>query len=413
MEEKESIDKMRRLLLSAFACDPTKGSEPGNGWNWAIGLANKGFEVHCITREVSRKGIESKQKPVNLHFHYLQLPIGLEKLYSASQPTMYLYYIIWQWYAYKMALRLHKQIKFEIAHHVTWGSLQMGSFMYKLNVPFIFGPAGGGQVAPAAFKKYFREHWNAEEKRETVTRFMLKYNPACKKMLQKASVVLVSNRDTLEMAEENGARNVRFTLDAALPTSFFPEQQTIKRTENEQLKLLWVGRFMPRKGILLLLDVMKELESYAGITLTVIGDGEMKEVFLDKLKEYKLESKVFWKGKVPFEGVRQYYADHDVFFYTSLRDSCPAQLIEAMAFGMPVVTLNLHGQALIVDDSRGFRVLCETPEAAIRNLKEAILTLYTYPALLRSMSIAAYNFAGQQKWEKKINNIVEQYYPIK
>lgn len=412
MEEKE-LKTMKRLLLSAFACDPTKGSEPGNGWNWAIGLANRGFDVHCITREVSRKGIELQDKPENLHFHYLKLPFGLEKLYFASQPAMYLYYIIWQWCAYRQALRLHRNIKFEVAHHVTWGSLQMGSFMYKLHIPFIFGPAGGGQAAPPAFKAYFKEHWNAEEKRETVTRFMLKYNPACKKMLQQAFVVLVSNKDTLEMAKRNGARNVHFTLDAALPQSFFPARQIIRQPEKEQLKLLWVGRFMPRKGILLLLDVMKELNSYPGITLTVIGDGEMKEIFLDKLKEYKLENKVFWKGKVPFEAVRQYYASHDVFFYTSLRDSCPAQLIEAMAFGMPVVTLNLHGQALIVDDSRGFRALCNTPEEAIENLKEAILTLYTHPALLRSMSIAAYDFAEQQKWEKKINNIVDQYYPIK
>lgn len=412
MEEKEFL-KMEKLLLSAFACDPTKGSEPGNGWNWAIGLAQKGFEVHCFTRDTSRSGIESYQKPDNLHFYYVKLPLGLEKMYSASQPTMYMYYILWQWYAYRAALKLHKQKKFDIAHHVTWGSLQMGSFMYKLNIPFIFGPAGGGQVAPSAFKEYFREHWKAEEKRESVTRLMLKYNPACKKMLQRASAVLVSNNDTLEMAKRNGAQNVSFTLDAALPQSFYPEKTAVKDIENGSLKLLWVGRFMPRKGVLLLLDVMQQLSNYPGITLTIIGDGEMRDVFLNKLAEYNLQDRVFWKGKMPFDSVRQYYASHDVFFYTSLRDSCPAQLIEAMAFGMPVVTLNLHGQALIVDDDRGFRAACETPEEAIKNLKDSILELYSQPALVKSMSKAANDFAEQQKWEKKINNIVDQFYPKK
>lgn len=402
---------MKKLLLSAFSCDPTKGSEPSNGWNWSTGLADRGFEVHCVTRHTSRGGIESKPKPEHLHFHYIKLPLGLEKLYSASQATMYLYYILWQWFAYRKALKLHKKAKFDIAHHVTWGSLQMGSFMYKLKVPFIFGPAGGGQIAPVEFKDYFREHWSAEEKRETVSRLMLKYNPACKQMLRHAHAVLVSNKDTLEMATKNGAKNVIFTLDAALPQSFFPQAQIVKSPGTNSLKLLWVGRFMPRKGILLLLDVMKELKSYPGITLTVIGDGEMKEIFLEKLKEFGLENTVFWKGRVPFEAVREFYADNDVFFYTSLRDSCPAQLIEAMAFGMPVITINLHGQALIIENDRGIKCDCDTAAIAIQNLKEAIVKLYEDPSLVKAKSMAAYKFALQNQWETKISDIVKNYYP--
>lgn len=402
---------MEKLLLSAFACDPTKGSESGNGWNWATGLARKGFEVHCITRHTSKAEIESSPKPENLYFYYVKLSFGLERLYSASQATMYLYYILWQWKAYRKALGLHKKKLFTLAHHVTWGSLQMGSFMYKLNIPFIFGPAGGGQVAPVSFKEYFGKHWATEEKRNNVTKLMLKYNPACKKMLSKASTVLVSNDDTLKMAKGNGASRVYFTLDAALPHTFFPEKNILKFPVKGQLKLLWVGRFMPRKGVLLLLDVMKELKTYLGITLTVVGDGEMKEAFLSKLKEYELENTVYWKGRVPFEKVREYYADHDVFFYTSLRDSCPAQLIEAMAFGMPVVTLELHGQALIVDTDRGFKCKCDTPELAIANLKNAILELYNNPELVKQKSAGAYNFANKNKWEEKISNIVSQYYP--
>ncbi|MFT3703310.1 MAG: glycosyltransferase [Agriterribacter sp.] len=403
---------MKKILLSAFACDPTKGSEPGNGWNWAMGLAKKGFDVHCVTRETSRVGIETKSLPQNLCFHYVRLPLGMEKLYFASQPTMYLYYILWQWSAYKKSTILHKREQFDIAHHVTWGSLQMGSFMYKLNIPFIFGPAGGGQIAPTAFKDYFGEFWSAEEKRESVTRIMLRYNPACKKMLEKASAVLVSNKDTLGMAERNGSRHASFTLDAALPDSFFPEKKIIKNPATNNLKLLWVGRFMPRKGILLLLDVMKTLKDHPGITLTVVGDGEMKTAFLDSIKKYALENTVFWKGKVAFEEVRGYYADHDVFFYTSLRDSCPAQLIEAMAFGMPVVTLDLHGQALIVDADRGFKCPCDTPEMAIQHLKKAILDLYNNPQLVQQLSEGAHNFATNQKWDKKINTIVDQFYQL-
>lgn len=401
---------MMKILLSAFACDPTQGSEFGNGWNWAIGLANKGFEVHCLTQEVSKSNIQSVPKPANLFFHYIKLPFGLDSLYSFSQPTMYIHYMSWQWLAYKRARLLHENIGFNIVHHVTWGSLQLGSFLYKIPAPFIFGPVGGGQISPIAFREYFGKSWEVEQKREKVSDLLLRYNPACKSMLKKAKAVWVSNPDTAELAIAQGVSGVNYTLDAALPADFFPKDFNPKVPQPRKLSLLWVGRFLPRKGLLLLVEVMERLKDYPDITLTVVGDGEQKPDFLEAIKEKGLKKSVFWMGKVPFEKVREYYASHDVFFFTSLRDSCPAQLIEAMAFGMPVVTLNLHGQAIIVNDSTGFRCDCDTPEEAVKELTIAILTLFNNPEVVSTMSEAAHQFALQQTWDHKIDTIVKKSY---
>ncbi|MEO5682375.1 MAG: glycosyltransferase family 4 protein [Chitinophagaceae bacterium] len=400
-----------KVVLSAFACDPSKGSEPHNGWCWASGLAERGYEVHCLTRDDGKASIEQQKTVPNLHFHYVVLPLGLEKMYAASTASMYLYYLLWQWLSYRRAKKLHRTQQFSLAHHVTWGSLQMGSFLYKLNIPFIFGPVGGGQKAPEKFKKYFLNHWATEEKREKISDFMGKYSPACKKMLGKADVVIVTNNETLEMARSIGAKKISFCLDFALPESFFPAVFTPKQPEPNRLQLLWVGRFLPRKGILLILDVMMELKDYSGITLTVVGDGEMRSAFLDTITKYSLEQTVDWKGSVPFVEVKKFYATHDVFFFTSLRDSSPAQLVEAMAYGMPVVTLNLHGQAMNINDQTGIRCACDTPEMAISELKKAILFLYNNQQTVTSMSTAAHAYALQQTWTNKINHIVHEYYP--
>jgi glycosyltransferase involved in cell wall biosynthesis len=401
-----------KILLSAFACDPSKGSEPSYGWNWATGLAGRGYEVHCFTREEGKSSIAQQARPANLYFHYIALPFGLEKLYYSSTAGMYLYYLLWQWVAYKKAKKMHRKLQFSMAHHVTWGSVQLGSLLYKLNIPFIFGPAGGGQKAPVSFKKYFLNHWDAEEKREKISDYLLKYSPACKKMLAKATTVLVSNTDTLQMAETSGAKNTFLTLDVALSDSFYPGAFSPKMPRANTLKLLWIGRFMPRKGILLLLDVMKELKACPGITLTVVGDGEMRAVFLDTIKTYGLEETVSWKGAVSFNEVRSFYASHDVFFFTSLRDSGGVQLIEAMAFGLPVVTLHLHGQGIIVNDETGIRCACDTPEMAIIELTKALLYLYNNPVVISKMSAAAYEYASKQTWTNKINGIVNQHYPV-
>jgi len=401
---------MKKVLLSAFACDPKKGSEEGNGWNWSVGLADKGFEVHCLTRKIGKPNIDQISKPYHLYFHYIKLPLGLEVLYSSSRFGMYLYYILWQLLAYNKARVLNKKINFSIAHHVTWGSVQLGSFLYKLNIPFVFGPAGGGQISPIAFKNYFGKSWNVEEKRNKISAFLIKYNPACRNMLKEAITVWVSNKDTADLVKKIRFTDVKQTLDIALPLDFYPLNFQPKKQKQGTLKLLWVGRFMPRKGVMLLLDVMEKLKKHPGIVLTIVGDGEEREKILEAVKIKELDATVIFTGKVPYKEVKKFYASNDVFFFTSLRDSGGSQLVEAMAFGMPVVTINLHGQSVIINDETGFRCPCKDPAETIDSLSNSILKLYYDPDLLSKMSLAAHKYALQQTWNQKIDTVVKHSY---
>ena len=401
---------MKKILLSAFGCNPFKGSENANGWHWSTGLLKHGFEVHTITRNINRASVEKHGPVPGLTLHYLQLPFGLERLYGFSQATMYLYYILWQWMAYRLAKKLNQSLGFYRAQHVSWGSIQFGSFLYRLDVPFIFGPAGGGQHAPDAFKEYFLEHWSAEEKRKKISHCLLKYNPACKQMLKQAHAVLTSNLDTQTMAESAGARNIIPTLGSVLPTSFHPPR-FIERSPNiKQMKLLWVGRLMPRKGLLLTLEVMHALKRYPGMTLTIVGDGPMRTAAELKAHALGLERQVTFVGSVSFTEVVNYYASHDAFLFTSLRDTGPAQLIEAMAFNLPVVTLDLHGKGQIITAETGIKITMNTPEIMVQQLADAVVDLSNDPQRYSALSHAAYLFAKQQTWENKIKTIVERCY---
>ena len=47
-----------RILLSAYACEPVKGSEPGVGWNWVRQLSQFA-ELWVLTRANNRASIEA------------------------------------------------------------------------------------------------------------------------------------------------------------------------------------------------------------------------------------------------------------------------------------------------------------------------------------------------------------------
>jgi len=81
------------VLLSAYACMPNHGSEPGNGWNWAIHLAERGIHVTVLTRREGRDELEAymlEHPNVNLSFAYVSVPTKLFK------PGSKIHYTLWQ-----------------------------------------------------------------------------------------------------------------------------------------------------------------------------------------------------------------------------------------------------------------------------------------------------------------------------
>ena len=50
-----------KILLSAYACEPNKGSEPAVGWNWTRSLIDQGHDVHLITRSNNQPSIDAFQ----------------------------------------------------------------------------------------------------------------------------------------------------------------------------------------------------------------------------------------------------------------------------------------------------------------------------------------------------------------
>src|SRR5690349_24670923 len=127
-----------RVLLSAYACEPGKGSEPAVGWNWATQMVRAGHEVWVITRANSQQTIDASGEAEafpNLHFVYVDLPPAIRR-FKKGRRGMTLYYILWQWVAYRAASKLVRQHHFDYVHHVTFVAVRHPSFMGMLGLPF-------------------------------------------------------------------------------------------------------------------------------------------------------------------------------------------------------------------------------------------------------------------------------------
>ena len=374
--------------MSAYACSPHAGSELGIGWNWVTHVAARGLDVTVLTTEENRGRIEAelRQRPVpNLAFHHVEMPV------SRLREATGMHYLVWQWMALRAARRLAAGRPFDVAHHVSYGSVHVPTQLWRLGIPVVFGPVGGAQTAPPSMLPYFGQAARNERIRTLFTA-LVRQSPLHRRWLRKMAAILVANTATAAMVKALGRNDAQLMFDTGVSDRAFAREPRRFHPSSAPLRVLWVGRMMPRKAIGLTLDIFARVRAPA--TLTIVGDGLPPERVREMITERGLDGRVFWAGhRLPWDEVHHAYLAHDLMLFNSLRESGGSQLIEAMALGLPIVTLNLHGPGDLVPGSAGIKVNVVSPEQVTADMAAAIDRYAALPAEERSaMSEAGWRF---------------------
>ncbi len=90
-----------------------------------------------------------------------------------------------------------------------------------------------------------------------------------------------------------------------------------------------------------------------------------------------------------------------MLLFTSLRDSFGTQLLEAMAFGLPLVVLDHHGARDCVPVAAAIKVPIASPERLTLDLAAALRLLAFNPNRRAAMGTAGREFAEQHRWPEK------------
>jgi glycosyltransferase involved in cell wall biosynthesis len=385
------------ILLSAYACRPNAGSEPGTGWNWALHLAEAGCEVHLFTAGRNREGINAflRENPCpQLHPYYIDVP-WMNPMSSGTK-----HYLLWQWLTLRQAKALAQKIHFDIVHHVSYGSVHLPTQLWRLGPPTIFGPVGGGQTTPESLLPYFGGDAKSERKRTRMTHLLPRlwfYRTWMKRM----SIVLTTNNDTRALVESVGCRRVHLLCDTGTRQDFRAEKPRVFETKSP-VRLLWVGRFLPRKGLPLALDALAKAQPE--VHLTLVGDGLPPETVKRMIEERSLTGRVHWDGeRLPWMKVREAYATHDALLFTSLRDSFGSQNLEAMSVGLPVITLNLSGARDLLSNETALKVeVGSSIQETVANLAAALNRFADMSLEQRNhMSTSAWQSAQDFSWQAR------------
>lgn len=403
-----------RILLSAYACEPHKGSEPGVGWQWARNLARSGHEVWVITRannsSVINRALRAEPLP-NLHFAYTDLP-RWARFWKRGGHGVHLYYLLWQWWAYRVAKRLDQKLHFDIAHHITFGAFRQPSFIAFLGVPFVFGPVGGGERAPFPLRRGFPLRGHFLDLLRDCHNLSVRLDPLISAVYSRSAVILCRTNETISAIPRKYRGKCRLQSELSITaTNKLAEPHTRAR----EFRVICVARLIYWKGLHLGLAAFARLiESGTDGRLTVVGKGPEKKRLTALAIKLGIADRVAWLPWLARDEVLRAYLQHDVLLFPSFHDSGGTVVLEAMFSGLPVVCLNLGGPKVLVDENSGFRVSGANPEQLIAGLAQGLAAFATNDALRRTMSRAAQRRAHIDfSWERQTErlNLIYQSLP--
>ena len=171
-----------------------------------------------------------------------------------------------------------------------------------------------------------------------------------------------------------------FTAPNAMDVQLFSD--AAQRAKLDSARIRWafslperyflnVGRFVPIKGVMELLDAYAQLDPQvrAQVGLVLVGDGELKA-------ELTRKAALIQPGIVRFPGFLQkdrlpeIYALADAFIFPTLSDPWGFVVNEAMACGLPIIATNVAGCVadLVHDGENGLIV----PARNVRALSSAM-----------------------------------------
>ncbi len=397
--------KSRRLLVSAYGCEPGKGSEQGVGWNWVLQLARLA-DLVVVTRANNRAAIEDKlpaEVAARIQFVYYDLPAHL-RAFKRRERGLHFYYLMWQWGAYR---RLRKQIAREpvdYVMHLTFGSIWMPTFMHLLPAPFIWGPVGGGEAVPWSLIRCLPVKGRIVQYGRYLLIATFAVNPLVRGVARKARVILARTGDTANVFPACFANKVRVVLETASADVWF--ERPPRSPESDQgsgLQVIYTGRLVPLKNLdMAIRAVACARRRGADIHFTIVGDGPLQAALEGRASAEGIDEAVTFTGRCTQDEVLDRLGASDVYLFPSLKEGGVWSLMEAMAIGIPSVCVNTSGMKVITDPSCARMIDPGPPAKMIDAFADALCDLAAAPDLRRNMGANGRRRLEQEfRWSQK------------
>jgi glycosyltransferase involved in cell wall biosynthesis len=404
--------KPLKVLVSAFAFSPVKGSEFAVGWNYVRAIASK-HKVWVIARSTEKKETEQYllQHPdamPNVSVHYLPFSSNFFT-FPMWQLVFYPLMRRWQWKAYQLGRALDAEIDFDLIHHVCTIGFREPGYLWKLSKPFVWGPIGGLQffplrlldAVPLSSRPFF-----VLKNLSTVWAMRISSRP--RRAAAAAQAILAASSNVAEMVRTLWGKDATVSCEVSSPD--LELRPPVRREAGTPLRIIWSGGCEARKALNIVLLALERLKrSPVDWRLIVMGDGQLLGKWKALAGKLGIGERCRFLGSVPRTEALSVMATGHCFVQPSLYDATSTVVVEALAFGLPVICLDHFGFKDAVNADCGVRIPPNRLDQVVTAFAQAIEALWLDEDRRYAMAIAAQKASLRLTWKHKEEVINDLY----
>lgn len=406
---------MNTVLATAYAINPTKGSEDAMGWNFILQIAR--FQnVVAITRENNKEGIEKFMKAnpnecyKRIQFVYFDLPYYLRFWKKGGRGAM-LYFVLWQ-YAIVPFIKKQK-LSFDVVHNVNFHNDWTPSYLWKLGKPFVWGPIGHHPLIPKIYLKNFASKAFIKDRGTwLIKKIFWNVSSGLRKSVTRANHIWLMNSSVEKVLPID---KMKSSISPSVATEDFCPNWTYN--PQEKFVAVSIGRFVPLKGFDLSIDAFAAFcrklsqEQVDNCVLMCIGTGPEESFLRDRAAKSGFSKQIQFIKWMPRTELVKLYEKASVFLFPS-HEGAGMVVPEAMSFGLPIVCLDNIGPGEFITPACGLKVKMVSYEQTVNDLSNCLYLLQDDNQLLMKMSQAAReHFTQHFLWDRrgeKLNRIYNQ-----
>lgn len=173
--------------------------------------------------------------------------------------------------------------------------------------------------------------------------------------LRKADILIALSKSWKDWFTEIGVNPNKILILHNITS--YPQIQDPNRIASLPIRFLFLGELGQRKGVFDILRALKNHKQVLGGKIELrIGGNKNEEKLLSMIKDSGLDELVHFEGFATGQRKIDLLNWADVYILPSYNEGLPISILEAMSYGMPIISTPVGGIPEVVDNKNGILV---------------------------------------------------------
>jgi glycosyltransferase involved in cell wall biosynthesis len=402
----------KKILISAYAISPFRGSEYGAAWNTVTHLASE-HELWVLygmsddfmgDTQTLRK--YSQENPIpSVKFINVE-PGGLIKAITLLDKVglgwfFYFAYYLWQKKALKAAREILATVDIDVVHQLGPIGYREPGFLWKLNKPTVWGPIGGMNIISGELMKGkpFKTRLTFTLK-NFINYLQLNFSKRIRTAFLQADVLVAATSAGQKTIREKYGVDSYYLSEQGTVSHAFLDEAKFDHI-GQQVQLVWSGSLIERKNLSMCLDALAGVKQ-TNWKLHILGNGPLKDKLEQKAADLKLTDHLVWHGHIPRTEAIGVMSRAHLHIITSIAEDNPAVIFEALTHGVPTLTIDHCGMGDVISSKSGIKIKPDTYVNMISDMSIVLNDVLEHPYKLVDLAQTTLLCAADHGWDKRL-----------